>query len=156
MPSKGAGFDHRRRGGQLEDLYDVILRPDITERDWTHCTFSLEKYAGLKTPLQLRFYFFGHDADPDDGAGWYLDNLSVVTNEKTAPGQVQSLQAQVSGKGLNLHFDANEETDMAEYILERKTGDGAFTQLAKIRQDYDAFQFINKGEESARRSRITM
>lgn len=133
-----------------EDLYDVILRPDITERDWTHCTFSLEKYAGLKTPLQLRFYFFGHDADPDDGAGWYLDNLSVVTNEKTAPGQVQSLQAQVSGKGLNLHFDANEETDMAEYILERKTGDGAFTQLAKIRQDYDAFQFINKGEESAR------
>ena len=133
-----------------KDLYDVILRPDITEREWTHCTFSLEKYAGAEAPIQIRVYFFGHDSDPDEGVGWYLDNLSVVKNETVAPGQVQALAASVSGKGLALHFDANEETDMAKYVLERKTAGGDFETLAEIEQDYDAFQFINKGEEDKR------
>ena len=39
---------------------------------------------------------------------------------------------------------------MAKYVLERKTAGGDFETLAEIEQDYDAFQFINKGEEDKR------
>jgi len=131
-----------------EDLYHVILRPDITDRDWTHGTFSLEKYAGNALPLQIRVYFYGHDAD--EGVGWYLDNFSVTTNETVAPNQVQALHANISSKGLRVSFDANEETDMIGYSIERKTSGGTFEEIATVDQNLDSFQFINKNEEETR------
>ena len=139
------------REGDWEDLYQVVLRPDIKDRTWEHNSISLEKYAEADKPLQLRFYFFGHDGD--EGVGWYLDNLRVDKGENTAPGQVQDLKARIEKKGLLLSFVANEETDMKEYRIERR-GEAevadAFRTVAEIKQDKDAFQFINKGEDPKR------
>lgn len=132
-----------------EDLYQVVLRPDITERKWEHNSFSLEKFIGKDKPLQLRFYFFGHSAD--EGPGWYLDNLSIKRQENVPPAQVQGLSAKNSQKGLKLSFIANEESDMSGYVIERKEENAAsFTQISTIAQELDKFQFINKGEDPKR------
>ncbi|MGP1588981.1 MAG: S8 family serine peptidase [Oribacterium sp.] len=139
------------REGDWEDIYQVVLRPDIKDRAWEHNTISLEKYAGKARPLQLRFYFFGHDGD--EGVGWYLDNLRVDKGENTAPGQVQDLRGRIEKKGLLLSFVANEETDMKEYRIERRGASedaDAFRTVAEVKQDKDAFQFINKGEDPKR------
>ncbi|OON85145.1 hypothetical protein BXO88_13855 [Oribacterium sp. C9] len=152
------------REDDWEDIYDVILRPDITERNWEHVTIPLDKYVDDQDtpeedkinkegrPLQIRFYFFGHDAD--EGIGWYLDNLEITKGEDVAPGQVQDLRGTVENKGLRIHFVANEESDMDHYVIERKTdGESAdFRVLKKIEQNLSDFQFINKGEDKNRPS----
>ncbi len=153
------------RDDDWEDIYNVVLRPDITSRDWEHVTIPLDKYVDSKDtpeqdkinkdgrPLQVRFYFFGHRAD--DGVGWYLDNLEISMGEDVAPGQVQDLKGTIENKGLKLHFVANEESDMDHYVIERQVkseNTNSFSELTRIDQDLDNFQFINKGEDKNRPS----
>ena len=134
-----------------EDIYQVVLRPDITTRNWVHNTYSLAKYTGNAKPLQLRFYFYGHNTD--EGAGWYLDNFSIKQQEDTPPAQVQALRASIGQKGVNLSFVANEETDMLSYSIERKEeGAATFAQIATIQQNLSDFTFINKNEDPTRPS----
>ena len=150
------------REDDWEDIYDVILRPDIKERKWEHVTIPLDRFVDDKDaaedaklnrdgrPLQIRFYFFGHDSD--DGVGWYLDNLEITKGEDVAPGQVQDLKGTIDNKGLKLHFVANEESDLNHYVIERKPEgqESSYKKITEIAQDLDSFQFINKGEDKNR------
>ncbi|SFG68972.1 S8 family serine peptidase [Oribacterium sp. WCC10] len=150
------------REDDWEDIYDVILRPDIKDRKWEHVTIPLDKYVDDKDapddekinkdgrPLQIRFYFFGHDSD--DGVGWYLDNLEITKGEDVAPGQVQDLRGTIDNTGLKIHFVANEESDLDHYVIERKTDaeGSSFKKIKEIEQDLDSFRFINKGEDKNR------
>lgn len=129
-----------------EDIYQVIIRPDIVDRKWEHASFSLEKYKNTDKPLLLRFYFHGHDAD--EGIGWYLDNMQIKTGEDIAPGQVQDLRGKEDQKGLLLNFIANEETDMASYRIERSEDGISFNEIGSVSQNLSDFRFINKGEDT--------
>lgn len=126
-----------------EEVHNVTIRPDITQRSWERNTYSLAKYAGDDRPLLIRFYFRGHDAD--EGAGWYLDNMHLDYGDSILPAKVRGLRADIDQRGLKLSFIKNEETDIFGYIIERKLEDGEFEKIAEF-NDADAdIDFINNG-----------
>lgn len=129
-------------GKKWDLVHNVVQRPDIAERVWEYNTYDLSKYAGEGSPLLLRMYFLGHDAD--EGCGWYIDNLHLDTGDKIAPGQVTNLKSEINQQGLFIKFKMNEETDIKDYVLERKVDDGDFLQIATLNND--KADFINDGK----------
>lgn len=130
--------------GDWEKLTQIIQRPDITERHWEHNTYDLSQYAGSGAPVLIRFYFYGHDAD--EGAGWYLDNLSINTEGGAAPQQVQSLKAVVDQKGFQLSFIKLEDPDIEHYRIERRTEQTEFEEIALLDRTAET-EFIDNGTD---------
>lgn len=129
-------------GKNWELVHNVEQRPDITERNWEYNTYDLSKYAGNDSSLLLRMYFLGHDAD--DGCGWYIDNIHLDTGDSIAPSQVKNLMAEINQKGLFIKFKTNEETDIKDYVLERKEEGLDFTPIAVLNNK--GADFINDGK----------
>lgn len=110
------------RTGQEDDwhvLYDAVIRPDIEKRAWSRDSFDLGSYTAEGGLLHIRFYFYGHDAD--EGCGWYIDNIRIQNGEDIPPQKVTGLTGTLDGDGFALSFQALEHTDMARYLIERRT-----------------------------------
>lgn len=128
-------------------VHQTFIRPDFTleERKWQHDTYSLKDFAKKKSdkPLLVRFYFFGRDKGP----GLYIDNINISTNETTKPKAISDLKAILDVNAVKLSFTKNEETDIDEYIIERKTKDGDYTKIASIKQGENE-NFVSKNENN--------
>ena len=127
---------------EWKTIYNTILRPDIEERKWEHNTYSLKDYIKGDKPLLIRFYFRGRG----DGVGWYLDNLKISTNENKAPDKIKGFKTSIENTGLKLSFIKNEETDIKDYVIEKKVDEGEFTELSTIKQGANEDFIAREGE----------
>ncbi len=131
-------------GKEFKDLHNVILRPDITQRNWEYNTYSLKQFSGEKRPLLLRLYFRGHDSD--SGCGWYIDNMSIDTKDIIKPTKVTKLWGLTTSKGLKLSFKKNEDTDFFKYIVQRKEEGKDFEEIKDFNEKCIE-EFVDNGKE---------
>lgn len=127
-----------------QTLHGVIIRPDykIEDRKWERNSYSLSKFAGESSPLLIRLYFLGHDAE-EKGCGWYIDNIAIDKGDNTAPKPVIEFYGDMESSGLKLSFRMPEETDVAAYHIERKTDDTQFEEIASIDKNSAVTEFIH-------------
>lgn len=106
---------------------------------WTHEIFDLSAYVG-NAALRLRFYFTSDD-DPssfkyelDDG--FYIDNVNVISTNaiflNLLPVNFLDFTGNLTGKKVNLHWEATVDKDHQYFTVERSIDGINFTSIGQV------------------------
>ncbi|PKK39223.1 Copper binding protein, plastocyanin/azurin family [Clostridiaceae bacterium JG1575] len=91
-------------------------------KEWKGVTVNLKPWAGSKTPVYL-IYKFKSDLFSNN-LGWYVDDFSLVGEDKIAPKIPANLKGEAKISGMRLTWDANHEADFDKYNVYRSTTKG--------------------------------
>lgn len=108
------------------------VRPAITGSgtQWREAIVNLEDYIGSENPVHVAFRFTSDFSV--QRAGWYIDNVRLVSKDNDAPQPPSGLRAEATLAGIKLTWTHSPDPDVKYYrIFRSETSGEGYVEIAQ-------------------------